>query len=288
MKSMRLCISEAMNATLRPRRSTSQWHNFLRAPDGTITILEPPGAVSPGGKHILWSNPGGAFASFYYEANTVWRGYLRAADGSLTIYDAPGAGTGAFQGTVTCSVNAQGVITGAYLDARNVWHAYIRAADGSFTTYDAPGAGTGAYQGTYCGFALNPAGAAAACYFDTNRRGSKRPKVDRLRAFPAVCSKSQWQIKGFRSVVESENPPNDILFNKGSESQVDLIDDLGASPSRISLFHLDDSADQIRSRAFGTWFCSLLWRKQPILTLNQGGMKAQQRGCFERNRHFTG
>jgi hypothetical protein len=88
--------------------------------------------------------------------------------------------------------------------------------------------------------------------------------------------------------VEGENPPNHILINTGSESQVDLIGNLGTSPSRISLFHLDDSTDQIRSRAFGTWFCSPLWRKQqPILTLNQGAMKAQQRGWFERNRHFT-
>jgi hypothetical protein len=89
--------------------------------------------------------------------------------------------------------------------------------------------------------------------------------------------------------VERENPTNHILIYKSSsECQVDLTGNLGAAPSRITLFHLDNSADQSRRRAFGTWFCSLLWRKQqPILALNQSAMKAEQCGRFERNRHFT-
>jgi hypothetical protein len=82
--------------------------------------------------------------------------------------------------------------------------------------------------------------------------------------------------------VEGENPADHALINRGAESQVDLIRNLEASPGRIASFHLDDSADQIGLRAFGTWFCSPLWRKQQlILALNQGAMKAQQRGCFK-------
>jgi hypothetical protein len=82
--------------------------------------------------------------------------------------------------------------------------------------------------------------------------------------------------------VKGENPANHILINSSSERQVDLISNLGASPSRIALFHLDDRANQLGRWTFGTWFCSLLWRKQPsILSLNKSAMKAQQRGWFE-------
>jgi hypothetical protein len=60
------------------------------------------------------------------------------------------------------------------------------------------------------------------------------------------------------SVVEGENPTNHILIYSGSESQVDLIGNLGTSPGWIAPFHLDDSANQIGRWTFGTWFCSLL------------------------------
>jgi hypothetical protein len=85
-------------------------------------------------------------------------------------------------------------------------------------------------------------------------------------------------------VVESKNPPNHILIYRGTERHVDLIGNLGASPGGIALFHLDNSADQIGRWTFGTWFCSLLWRKQQsILSLNQSAMKAQQRRWLEEN-----
>jgi hypothetical protein len=84
------------------------------------------------------------------------------------------------------------------------------------------------------------------------------------------------------SEVAGEDPADHILINRCSKSQIDLIGNLGASPSRISLFHLDDSTDQIRNWAFGTWSSSLLWRKQqPILSLNQSAMETQQRGWLE-------
>jgi hypothetical protein len=61
--------------------------------------------------------------------------------------------------------------------------------------------------------------------------------------------------------VERENPANHILINSGSERQVDLIGNLWAAPGWIAPFHLDDSANQIGRWTFGTWFCSLPWRK---------------------------
>jgi hypothetical protein len=59
---------------------------------------------------------------------------------------------------------------------------------------------------------------------------------------------------------------------------------LGTSPGWIAFFHLDNSTNQIGRWSFGTWFCSLLWRKeQSILSLNQSAMEAQQRGWLEEN-----
>jgi hypothetical protein len=70
--------------------------------------------------------------------------------------------------------------------------------------------------------------------------------------------------------MDGENPPNCILVNGCSESQIDLLGDLGTSPGRIALFHLHDGVDQVCRWAFGAWLCSLLWREQQsVLSLNQ-------------------
>ena len=91
-----------------------------------------------------------------------------------------------------------------------------------------------------------------------------------------------------RAVMSGQNPANHILIYSCSESQVDLIGDLRTSPGRIPLFHLDDCADEFLRRALRTGFGSPLRRKQqPILSLNQGAMKAEQRRWFEGDRDFT-
>src|SRR5437868_14852339 len=40
-----------------------------------------------------------------------------------------------------------------------------------------------------------------------------------------------------RPVMYGENPPNDILINRCSESQIDLLGDLRTSPCRIAPLH---------------------------------------------------
>ncbi len=91
-----------------------------------------------------------------------------------------------------------------------------------------------------------------------------------------------------RPVMDGENPPNRILINRCSESQIDLLGDLGTSPGRIALFHLHDSVDQVCRWAFGPWLCSLLWREQQsVLSLNHGAMKTQKCRGFERDRNAT-
>jgi hypothetical protein len=148
------------------------WHSYVRAPDGTITTFDAPGAGTGQfqGTFAYNINPAGAIAGQYLDANNVYHGYVRAPDGAITTFDAPDAGTGAFQGTFTATIgglNAQGAVVGSSLDANNVYHGFVRAADGTITTFDIPGAGTGAFQGTFPG-GINPAGTIPGTYTDSS------------------------------------------------------------------------------------------------------------------------
>lgn len=80
--------------------STLVWHSYVRAPDGTITTFDAPGAGTGQfqGTFAYNINPAGAIAGQYLDANNVYHGYVRAPDGAITTFDAPDAGTGAFQG----------------------------------------------------------------------------------------------------------------------------------------------------------------------------------------------
>jgi len=92
----------------------------------------------------------------------------------------------------------------------------------------------------------------------------------------------------FGSEMDGEDPANHILINGSSESQVDLIGNLRASPSRIALFHLDNRADQIRCWPFRTGLAFLFWGKQQtILALHQHPVKTQKRRWLESDRHAT-
>ena len=82
------------------------YHGFLRAPDGTITSFDAPGACSAstcggsGTYGVMSINPAGAITGSYFDPSDLRHGFLRAPDGTFTTVDAPGAGTGgAPQGT---------------------------------------------------------------------------------------------------------------------------------------------------------------------------------------------
>ena len=70
------------------------FHGFLRAPDGTITTFDAPGAVN--GTTPSGINPAGAIAGTYSDASFVGHGFLRAPDGTITTFDPPGS-TGPFE-----------------------------------------------------------------------------------------------------------------------------------------------------------------------------------------------
>jgi len=147
-------------------------HSFLRAPDGSITVIDVPAAgtgafqgTSVCGVDCL--NPEGAIVGFFIDANNVNHGFLRAPDGALTTFDAPGTGTGAGQGAFAVGISLAGVIEGLYLDPNNVYHGFVRNPDGTMTVVDVPGAGTGPSLGTLPS-SINSKGVITGNYLDAN------------------------------------------------------------------------------------------------------------------------
>src|SRR5438094_9701737 len=122
--------------------ASGAFHGFLRAPDGSVTTFNAPGAGAGTdlrqGTFPKSINPSGAITGYYIDAGNVIHGFLRAPDGALTTFDAPGAG--AFLGTFALSINSAGAIAGYYFGGATLgYHGFLRASDGAFTTFDVPG-----------------------------------------------------------------------------------------------------------------------------------------------------
>jgi hypothetical protein len=151
--------------------ATGVAHSYLRAPDGTMTLFDVPGAGAESGQGTMAGNMGaGVITGNYVDANGMSHGFLRTPDGKITTFDVPDAGTGAGQGTMlgwAQCINPAGTINGYYIDANGVGHGYLRAADGAMTTLDAPGAGYGSGQGTWT-WSINTAGAVTGAFQDAN------------------------------------------------------------------------------------------------------------------------
>jgi hypothetical protein len=163
------CVNSAGAVTGSYYDQNGALHGFVRAPDGTITTFDAPGAGTGSGQGTLACaiNPAGAIAGLSQDNNGVYHGLLRTADGKITIFDIPAAGTGAGQGTQGEGINPSGVVTGYYTDANNLSHGYVRAVDGTYTFFDVPAAGTGSGQGTFP-MTNNPAGSIVGFYVDNN------------------------------------------------------------------------------------------------------------------------
>ena len=144
-------------------------HGFVRAPDGTFTIFNAPGAgTGPGAGTIVGGiNPAGLTEGFYIDAAGLNHGFVRAADGTITTFDVQGAGTGSGQGTIAGNINTPGMIDGQFIDASGMYHGFLRSKHGVITKYDVPGAGTGSGQGTMVGIST-PTGTTTGSYVDAN------------------------------------------------------------------------------------------------------------------------
>jgi hypothetical protein len=168
-------------------------NSFLRAPDGTFTTFEAPGALWTYAGNI---NPAGTIAGDYQDTSYVYHGFVRAPDAVITPFDVtptfpdPAPGTEPWQGTYTSlssALNPEGAITGYYIDAGWVYHGFVRAPDGRFKTFDAPGVGTTeAEMGTYPQ-SINPEGTITGYFWDANwvGHGFLRTRDGRITTFDA-------------------------------------------------------------------------------------------------------
>ena len=137
------------------RDANNARHGFLRAPDGTFTIIDDPaagtcstncGAIGNGqGTRAYAINPSGVITGFFTDNSARCHGFLRAPDGTFTQIDAPDAGAGPFpQGTfpseiTPMGINPAGAITGFYVDANSAQHGFVRAPGGQITEFDPTG-----------------------------------------------------------------------------------------------------------------------------------------------------
>ena len=149
------CINPAGTITGFARDANNARHAFLRAPNGTFTIIDDPaagtcstscGTIGNGqGTRAYAINPAGTVTGFYTDNSARCHGYVRAANGTFTQIDAPDAGTGPFpQGTfpseiTPMGINPAGAITGFYVDANSVQHGFVRAPNGVITEFDPTG-----------------------------------------------------------------------------------------------------------------------------------------------------
>ena len=130
---------------------------FLRAPDGTITTFDAPGAFFLTLPTAI--NPIGTITGNSDDAVTFTiHGFVRALNGTITTFDPPGAVE-----TDPFGINQMGTITGDYFDASFTAHGFVRAPNGTITTFDPPGAVNGTFPA-----AINPTGTITGSYFDAS------------------------------------------------------------------------------------------------------------------------
>jgi hypothetical protein len=157
--------------------ANSVGHGYVRAPNGTITTFDAPGAGSDPGQGTWYSyfnyqffyalNSAGTYTSGYIDGNNVGHGFVRSASGNFIEIDVSAAGKDQFQGTFPISINPAGQIAGSYVDANNVMYGFVRTSGGKFTTFAVPVQGTGEGQGVVVNN-NNPNGAVAGFYLDEN------------------------------------------------------------------------------------------------------------------------
>src|SRR5438094_3856270 len=95
------CLNPAGAISATSLDASDVYHGVLRAPDGTMTTFDAPGAGTGPfqGTLTFGINQAGTIEGDYIDPSDVSHGLLRASDGTITTFDVPGAGTGAGQGT---------------------------------------------------------------------------------------------------------------------------------------------------------------------------------------------
>jgi len=122
-------------------------HGFLRAPNGTFTLFDPPGSLFT---LPLAINPAGVVTGNSFRSTGGSHGFLRAPNGTFTTFDPLGSTF-----TQPDAINPAGTVTGAFIDVRGVAHGFLRTSDGTITMFDSP---SSLFNNTSSN-AINPAGA---------------------------------------------------------------------------------------------------------------------------------
>jgi uncharacterized membrane protein len=115
--------------------TTLTYVSFLRARDGTMTVVDLVGEGAYPGTFITAINNAGVCTGSYTPDNSFnGTGFVRQPDGSITSFTVLNA-----TGTYPTAINARGQVAGSWDDSTSN-HGFLRDPDGTITTIDAPGA----------------------------------------------------------------------------------------------------------------------------------------------------
>jgi hypothetical protein len=100
------------------------FHGYLRAPDGTITTFDAPGAGTGAnqGTYPSAMTPTGIITGDYLDAAFLPHGFLRGPGGTIVSFDAPG---GTSTATIPLGINPAGTITGYYYSDAAAVHGFV-------------------------------------------------------------------------------------------------------------------------------------------------------------------
>jgi hypothetical protein len=104
-----------------PNIFTLVGHGFVRAKNGTIATVDPPGSTST---IVAGISPGGEITGNYNDAGGVTHGFVRAKNGTITTVDPRGSTS-----TFVAGISPGGEITGNYNDAGGVTHGFLFRGD---------------------------------------------------------------------------------------------------------------------------------------------------------------
>ncbi len=154
--------------------TTSVWHGFIRATNGTLTSpIDVPGAGSGDkqGTQPSSINSAGEITGAYKDSSNVYHGFIDTGSEFINPIDPPKSA-----GTLPSSIDAAGDIAGTFEDSTGLMHGFVRTAAGTITVIDAPGASTTPpgggkglkIDGTIAA-SINTGGTIAGFYTDTNK-----------------------------------------------------------------------------------------------------------------------
>jgi hypothetical protein len=135
-------------------------HGFVRAKDGSFTMIDIAGA-STKGTHVLCMSANATAGGYYWKSRGVAHAFLRDLAGNISTFNARNAVS-----TVVQGVNSKGFAVGYWLPAKGAPHGFVRTPLGHIVTFDAPDAGTAPSQGTFP-TGINDKGEIAGYYTDS-------------------------------------------------------------------------------------------------------------------------